>query len=546
MTCHGLAMRLVGASFADRANRLDDQDFQEVVRQAVALLQGEGLPPDEADEYRSRLLAGFRWILVDEYQDIGPEQYDLISALAGRKLSDSDDKLSLFAVGDDDQNIYAFNGSSSEFIRRYEADYGAKPIYLTDNYRSTAHIIAAANAVIEPAHDRMKSEHPIEINRVRKRLPAGGEWAHIDPLSKGRVQILPAGDSLITQAQAAIAELKRLAELDREWDWSGCAVIAREWSYLDPVRSLCELEGIPVQMANEEFSAFWHLRETQALVGWLRKRDSKLVESTRLTDWIAKQPANPWNELLREAIEEYALETGESETPVSSFIEWLAEWGRDVRRRQNGLLLLTAHRAKGLEFEHVVVLDGGWDKISRGEDRDAPRRLHYTAMTRAKRSLTLASLGWQSPFQESLLESSSVLVRTDQENLQPAPAELVRRYRRLSLSDVFLGYAGYRTPDHRVHQSIAALSPGDVLQVRNGRERWELVDQDGVVVGRLARGFEKVADMRCVFAAVTAVISWDRERSEPQYQDRLVCDKWEVVVPELVFEQESYMWGKGV
>ena len=78
-----------------------------------------------------------------------------------------------------------------------------------------------------------------------------------------------------------------------------------------------------------------------------------------------------------------------------------------------------------------------------------------------------------------------------------------------------------------------------MLQVRNGRERWELVDQDGIVVVRLARGFEKPADMRCVFAIVTAVVSWDRERSEPQYQDRLLCDNWEVVVPELVFEPVS-------
>ena len=62
-----------------------------------------------------------------------------------------------------------------------------------------------------------------------------------------------------------------------KWDWSTCAVVAREWSYLDPVRSLCELEGIPVQMANEEFSGIWHLRETQALVNWVRGRDSKLV-----------------------------------------------------------------------------------------------------------------------------------------------------------------------------------------------------------------------------------------------------------------------------
>ena len=192
------------------------------------------------------------------------------------------------------------------------------------------------------------------------------------------------------------------------------------------MRSLCELEGIPVQMANEEFSAFWHLRETQALVNWLRQRESKLVESEELRDWTCSQPESPWNELLKEAIEEYGLETSESETSVASFIEWLAEWGREVRRRQNGLLLLTAHRAKGLEFDHVVVLDGGWHRIGRGEDRDAPRCLYYVAMTRAKRSLKLADMGRGNPFRHSLLNSPSVLVRSKQENIPPAPPELVR------------------------------------------------------------------------------------------------------------------------
>ena len=89
LTCHGLAMRLVGASFSGRANRLEEGDFRDVLKQAAALLRGEGLPPDEADDFRTRLLSGFRWILVDEYQDVGPDQYELISALAGRTLSDA-------------------------------------------------------------------------------------------------------------------------------------------------------------------------------------------------------------------------------------------------------------------------------------------------------------------------------------------------------------------------------------------------------------------------------------------------------------------------
>ena len=347
LTCHALAMRLVGASFTGRANRLDDTDFQEILRQAVALLRGEGLPSDEVDEYRTRLLAGFRWILVDEYQDIGRDEYGLISALAGRTLANEDDKLNLFAVGDDDQNIYSFNGSSVAFIRRFEADYGAKPAYLTDNYRSTGNIIAAANAMMEPSRQRMKAEHPIHIDRLRANDPPGGAWTEVDPVAQGRVQILPAGDTAITQAQTVVAELKRLSVLTPNWSWPTCAVVARDWRHSDPVRSLCEMEGIPVQMANEEFSGVWHLRETTALVSWLRNRNLPLVTSTDLNDWLVKQPSGLWVDLLSEAIAEYEFETNGAETSVDHFIEWLAEWGREARRRQRGLLLLTAHRREG-------------------------------------------------------------------------------------------------------------------------------------------------------------------------------------------------------
>ena len=183
LTCYALAMRLVGASFSGRANRMEEGDFRDVLRQAVGLLRGEGLPTEEADELRNRLLAGFRWILVDEYQDIGPDQYELISALSGRTIADEDDKLTIFAVGDDDQNIYSFNGSSVEFIRRFERDYGPKPTFLTGNYRSTGHIIAAANTVIEPARQRMKSAHPIHIDQTREKDPLGGEWSLTDPVA---------------------------------------------------------------------------------------------------------------------------------------------------------------------------------------------------------------------------------------------------------------------------------------------------------------------------------------------------------------------------
>ena len=559
LTCHGLAMRLAGASFSGRAERPDSEGFQEVMRQAVALLRGEGLPPEEADEQRERLLAGFRWILVDEYQDIDEDQYELISALAGRTLEDEDRKLTLFAVGDDDQNIYAFNGASVEFIRRFEADYGPKPAFLTDNYRSTGHIISAANALIEPARQRMKAGHPISIDRARVKDSPGGAWQELDPVAQGRVQILPTQRSPISQARVAMTELLRLAALSSDWDWSTCAVIAREWKYLDPVRAFCEVHRIPAQMGNEEIPRFWRLRETRALVEWLRGRETRLVDSADLSGWVDARPPGPWIELLREALDEHALETGGAEVPVDHFIEWLAEWGRDVRRRQRGLLLLTAHRAKGLEFDHVAVLDEGWNRIGTGEDPDAPRRLYYVAMTRARQTLALvrfqgshlqrdaerpnfvkepatpAYSGGLHSLPYAFLDSRSVLHRTSGE-LPPEAPELARQYRRPGLHEVNLGFAGRHHASHPVHRAIAALSPGDLLNTRVVEpERWELLDRSGTVVGRLAKGFEPPAGTKCISASVLAVVAWSREASEPQYQDRLRCDAWEVVVPELVF-----------
>ncbi len=641
LTCHALAMRLTGVSFVGRAQQAGDDSFRQVLRDAVALLKGDGLPPDEADEQRARLLAGFRWMLVDEYQDIGPEQYALIAALAGRRQQQDrgagasaggsggidadgsppgsavapgdDGRLTIFAVGDDDQNIYAFDGASVEFIRRFEADYGARKAFLTDNYRSTAHIVAAADAVIAPARERIKAGHPIAVDPARRKEPPGGAWQRLDPVAQGRVQVLAPGATALHQAQAVVAELQRLAALDAGWRWAGVAVIAREWRVLDPVRAACEEAGIPVQRADEGPAHFWRLRETQQLVAWVRavadaagparpaRADARQPvgdpvdafgthagpaavvfgepQDGRLPDafdaaaakaWIAARrvaprnggaacsatpagaasigraaaadpqaDASPWWSLLDEAVAAYAVETDAVPLPAAHFLDWLAEWGREARRRQTGLLLLSAHRAKGLEFDHVVVLDGGWERAGRGEDADAPRRLYYVAMTRARRTLTLATLTDaagrpRNPF-VAVLPDEAVL-RREPVALPPPGAALARRWRSLSLADVVLSHAGWQAPDAPVHAAIAALRTGDALMLRRDGERWQLVAADGTVVGRLAQGYAGEAGCVCVAATVAALVRRLRSDGEPERSASIRCDAWEVVVPDLVFE----------
>ena len=556
LTCHGLAMRLVGTTFAAiKATTEKDRAkfFRKVLREAASLLRGDGLTPDDAEVLRERLLAGFRWILVDEYQDIDGDQYELIAALAGRTLSDADRKLTIFAVGDDDQNIYSFDGASVKYIQRFTNDYGARPAWLTENYRSSAHIIHAANAFIEPAQRRMKCDHPIEIDRARRKGLPGGEWQVHDPVGRGRVQVLTAGADDRTQALTAIGEFQRLEALAGSdgWDWSRCAIIARHWRTLEPVRSLCKLKGIPAQMARDDTSYFWRLREVRRLRKWLAKRPGGLVDTAQLETWAGAQPRdNQWMDVVRQSIGEYRLEAGSAETTVESLTEWLAEWGRDFRRRQSGLLLLTVHRAKGLEFDHVIILDGQWRE--QGEEPDAWRRLYYVAMTRARQTLALARRPANLPLAAGAamvgenraqagsrgrpipeLRGHPAVLHRPSAALPTPPAELDQRRDTLSLKDVQIGFASRYGGGDPVHTAIARLNPGDEVKVNTIGEPWRLIAPGGRTVGCLARNYRPPG--KCLGGQVHAIVAWRREDSDPEYRQAARCDEWEVVVPELVF-----------
>lgn len=537
LTLHALAMRLVGASFAEQANKSED-DFKKILLEATALLRGDDLLPEEADTQRDRLLAGFRWILVDEYQDISSEEYDLISALAGRTRPDEDGKINLFAVGDDDQNIYGFKGASAGFIRRFEADYQAKPVYLIENYRSTAHIIAAANALIATASDRMKAAHPIRINRERVKNPQGGDWQARDAVGQGRVQILPAVDTAITQAVAAMTELERLAARDANWNWASCAVIAREWKWLGPVRSYCEWKGIPVQSAREDGFHFWKLRETQFLLEWLRQSNLALVDADKINGFLAGKSNHPAWEMLREAIRDYALEAEGAELPVAHFKDWLAEWGREARRRQTGLLLVSAHSAKGLEFEHVVVLDGGW-QAKEGEDIDAVRRLYYVAMTRAKQTLALARLNDGNMLIDAICDESCLLRRSATQFVAP-PLEIARQYVHPDLEKINLGFAGRYAPDDPIHARIARLEVGASLKLIEEKGGWYLSNELGEWVGKMSGKFAVAHGVRRVEARVSAILVWRKNEADMKYGEPK-SEQWEVVVPELVFFPDNQL-----
>ena len=529
-TCHALAMRLMGASFA--GDHEGPRDFDGIVMQAVALLRGDGLTKPEAEALRETLIQGYRWLLVDEYQDIGPEEYALIGAVAGRSLED-DLRISLFAVGDDDQNIYAFAGASIDFIRRFEADYAAKPVWLTENYRSSAHIIGAANAVIAPAAQRMKADHDITVNRSRAKAPPGGHWAALDPVAQGRVTLLDAGGDA-SQAVAALDELVRLSRLDPDWAWRRCAVIARDWRRLEPVRAYAEALGIPIDMANETLPSLWRLREMQGFIRALLADRTRLLSIPDLVAILNAQPQSRWTNLIGEGIGTLARELVEKAAPVSDIVQWFGEWSRDVRGEQRGLLLMTAHRAKGLEFDHVAILNGGWDRPSRGEDADAPRRLFYVAMTRARATLSVLT---DAP--HAFVQSGDAILPR---RITPDTAALPRARLRYVPPDpklVDLSFAGRLKASDPSLNAIAAAYPGDPVHLIRDGDRWRIDNAQGQTLARLSRAFAPPDGTTFLRGEVAAILNWRREDGGEDFHHLLRRDAWEVVLPELVFEADG-------
>ena len=91
-------------------------------------------------------------LVIDEAQDMDENEYRLVSALIERN-----DDLRVIAVGDDDQNIYEFRGSSSRYFEEFLARDNAKKYELLDNYRSAGNIVAFANQFVRQISHRMKS-----------------------------------------------------------------------------------------------------------------------------------------------------------------------------------------------------------------------------------------------------------------------------------------------------------------------------------------------------------------------------------------------------
>ena len=532
-TYHGLAMRLVGASLSAHLERHGEMlDLDKMIPQATAMLRGEcDIPGLERDEMRERLLAGYRYILIDEYQDIDEAQYKMISAIAGRTLDseNNDAKLSILAVGDDDQSIYAFRGANVQFIRQFEQDYGARLHYLVENYRSTQTIIDISNQLIALNRDRMKTGHPIQINNARKPAPPGD-----------RVRIIRCPDAM-NQARHILNEIR-----ERHKAGESIAVLSRTNSELNAIRAALETEKIPNFVAAERNSGvlIHRLREFQSLIKHIKGSNQTTVTAEALRQELTKLEnynlKNPWIAMLDTFLVEWREATGDNASIQDEAIDFLYEASQEYRRSgqaENKVYLSTVYAAKGLEFDHVSIL-GNWTKQGTVEKQEEERRVYYVGMTRARKNLALYELAKNQNPHTSELKGTAI--ERLELGMLPGPRddELDKCFSLLDLSSIWIDYPAISHNAGNIRQEIARLHTGFVvfLAKKQQKDRIFIKTAIGSTIGALSQAAslqwaDRLSAVRSV--RIHGIITWRKEFSN--HSTLAYPDEWEVPLLEVVW-----------
>ena len=226
--------RIVAEVYEELERRLKSSnamDFDDLLVRTLELFKNH---TDVLEQYQDR----FRYISIDEYQDTNHVQYELAQLLASKYGN-------LMVVGDDDQSIYSWRGADISNILNFEHDFeNAKVVKLEQNYRSTGHILGAANAVV-----RQNSQ------RKDKRL-------FTDAGDGELIEAYQASDER-DEGRWIAGEIEKLHVMG--WSYDDCAVFYRTNAQSRVLEDMFLRAGIPYKMAGgTRFFDRQEIRDTMA------------------------------------------------------------------------------------------------------------------------------------------------------------------------------------------------------------------------------------------------------------------------------------------
>ena len=427
--CSADAFRNIYRNYEQHRKELKKIDFDDMLVLCYELFRSR---PDVLAQWQKK----FRYVLIDEFQDINRIQYDVIRMLAQPENN-------LFGVGDDDQAIYGFRGADSELMLGFGKDFpDAKQILLGMNYRSTANIVQNSLKLIENNVERYSKK--LEANRE------GGSCLHIqevkDPVEEAEYvleEIQKCKENGIKEEEIAIlfrvhtdarAVVEAMVErkipfqmkehlpniyehfiakdimayfrlatgkrrrqdflqvMNRPKRYLGRdSVAGTKVSFEDMRKFYCDKDWMIDRIDQFEWDVKMLMKMAPyAAIQYIRKRigyDDFLKEYA-FTHQINRSDLN---EVLAE-IEEAAKAFSSVEewfAHVEEYTETLKVKEKERNRPRPGVRLMTIHASKGLEFKQVFLIAANegripYQKAKTDKEIEEERRLFYVAMTRAK------------------------------------------------------------------------------------------------------------------------------------------------------------------
>ena len=314
----------IGEIYTEYVRRLsvsDAMDFDDLLLFTVMLLSEH---EDVLDYWQRR----FRYVLIDEYQDTNLLQYELSSLIAGKYKN-------ICVVGDDDQSIYKFRGATIENILSFEERYqGCRCIRLEQNYRSTGHILDAANAVIRN-------------NTERK-----GKELWTDKPSGDLIELYTA-DSEKEEAQYVAS--KMLAGYSKGANWRDFAVLYRKNAQSNSIEFALKRNGIPYRIFGG--TRFFDRAEVKDILSYLSVVSSP-GDNLRL-ERIINTPARGIGSKSIEVALSLAAEEGKTLFDVISHADRYEDLARPAMRMRAFATLIEELRA----FSEVNTPDLLFDEI---------------------------------------------------------------------------------------------------------------------------------------------------------------------------------------
>jgi DNA helicase-2/ATP-dependent DNA helicase PcrA len=386
----------------------------------------------------------YTYILIDEFQDINPIQWEIMKLMAAPQNN-------LFVVGDDDQAIYRFRGAKPEIMLGFKKDYpDAAIVNLDVNYRCTPPIVDAAGRLIACNEARYKKEvraaktggKPIRflqfedeqkegaflVEEIAKARAAGEELSRIAVLFRTNTQPRLLMERLIS-ANLPFTAKDKIPNIYDHW-------IARDFfAYLRIAQgSDKRADFLSILNKPNRYISRSSLTEPQVVFDewiklydeqpWVAERIEKLWYDTKQLNRMSPYAAlnyirrgigyddyladyAEYRRINKEDLYEVADELLASAKGYRTLEEWYAhidEYREELKRQEgkrreprDGVTLSTLHSAKGLEFSHVYLIDANegvtpYKKAVLLPDVEEERRLFYVGMTRASERLTICSV----------------------------------------------------------------------------------------------------------------------------------------------------------